>query len=620
MTKLFRLAALAAAVSAAFAVTAAASYAGTPTRTIISSGTSSFADAPYGTDAGNGTDEFSILDAIDGDGSDSQGAAIDRTVGSANVGYGVTTSGAARAKSNPEVQASWLGLNFFDQRFSNGGNQFSVEPPDQGLCAGNGYVVESTNDVLKVFDTAGTLLRGPVDLNTFYGYAAAINRTTGARGPSVTDPVCYYDAPTGRFVHVVLTLDHVGTSSSLSGTNHLDVAVSKTADPLGDWAIYKIPVQNNGTQGTPNHGCAGGFCLGDYPHIGADRNGIYLTTNEFALFGPGFYGAQVLAISKSELMAGGFGINVSSLNTLGSGPDGAGFTVWPATTPGEQYDGAQGGTEYFLSSRAVFSDSGTADSILVWRLTNTKSLDSAAPDLGLSPETVQTSTYGVPPKSDQKAGSLPLRDCLANAACRPRTGAGGAPSVAPEAKLDSSDSRFTGVAYANGKLWGALGTAVNVGSALKAGIAWYILKPSPAKTTLSKEGVLAVAGNNVTYPTVGVTTSGRGVLGFTLVGADYYPSAAYASIDDKVGVGDVHVAALGAGPQDGFTGYLAFSRRPRWGDYGAAAVDGDTIYIANEYIDQTCTFAAYLSSPFGQCGRTRGALGNWATRITKLTP
>ena len=259
MTKLFRLAALAAAVSAAFAVTAAASYAGTPTRTIISSGTSSFADAPYGTDAGNGTDEFSILDAIDGDGSDSQGAAIDRTVGSANVGYGVTTSGAARAKSNPEVQASWLGLNFFDQRFSNGGNQFSVEPPDQGLCAGNGYVVESTNDVLKVFDTAGTLLRGPVDLNTFYSYAPAINRTTGARGPSVTDPVCYYDAPTGHFVHVVLTLDHVGTTSSLSGTNHLDVAVSKTSDPLGDWAIYKIPVQNNGTQGTPNHGCAGGY-------------------------------------------------------------------------------------------------------------------------------------------------------------------------------------------------------------------------------------------------------------------------------------------------------------------------------------------------------------------------
>jgi hypothetical protein len=89
-----------------------------------------------------------------------------------------------------------MGLNFHDQRFANGGNQFSVEPPDQALCAGNGFVVESVNDVIQVYDSVGNaLLNGgqAVDLNTFYGYPAAINRTTGARGPSITDPVCIYD-------------------------------------------------------------------------------------------------------------------------------------------------------------------------------------------------------------------------------------------------------------------------------------------------------------------------------------------------------------------------------------------------------------------------------------------
>jgi hypothetical protein len=34
------------------------------------------------------------------------------------------------------------GLNHYQQRCSRGGNQFSVEPPDQGLCVGNGDVVE----------------------------------------------------------------------------------------------------------------------------------------------------------------------------------------------------------------------------------------------------------------------------------------------------------------------------------------------------------------------------------------------------------------------------------------------------------------------------------------------
>ncbi len=30
------------------------------------------------------------------------------------------------------------GVNHRDQRLANGGNQFSVEPPDQGMCVGNG--------------------------------------------------------------------------------------------------------------------------------------------------------------------------------------------------------------------------------------------------------------------------------------------------------------------------------------------------------------------------------------------------------------------------------------------------------------------------------------------------
>jgi hypothetical protein len=110
-------------------------------------------------------------------------------------------------------------------------------------------------------------------------------------------------------------------------------------------------------------------------------------------------------------------------------------------------------------------------------------------------------------------------------------------------------------------------------------------------------------------------------MGFTLVGADHFPSAAYVSIDAKVGAGDIHVIAEGAGPQDGFTGYVPLGgtpARPRWGDYAAAVADGADIWLASEFIDQTCTYAEFLAQPFGQCGGTRAALGNWATRISKL--
>lgn len=131
-----------------------------------------------------------------------------------------------------------------------------------------------------------------------------------------------------------------------------------------------------------------------------------------------------------------------------------------------------------------------------------------------------------------------------------------------------------------------------------------------------------MAANNVTYPAIGVTEDGRGVIAFTLVGADHFPSAAFAGLDARTGAGPIHVAAEGKGPQDGFTGYRPFAAnpRPRWGDYGAAATDGKSVWIASEYIGQTCNFATYNQNPFGTCGGTRGPLGNWDTRISQITP
>ena len=70
-------------------------------------------------------------------------------------GSGVSVSSSAKAKSDPEFQTEFEGLNLFQQRYARGGNQFTVEPPDQGLCVGNGYVVEAVNDVINVFNASG---------------------------------------------------------------------------------------------------------------------------------------------------------------------------------------------------------------------------------------------------------------------------------------------------------------------------------------------------------------------------------------------------------------------------------------------------------------------------------
>jgi hypothetical protein len=126
---------------------------------------------------------------------------------SAGAGGGPSVSSGPKAKSNPVFNSGFEGLNHYQQRYSRGGNQFSVEPPDQGMCVGNGYVVEVVNDVFNVYsaatgasllpdNTAANIVGGfprnvdnAVDLNSFYGYPPAINRSTGVRGEFVTDPV-----------------------------------------------------------------------------------------------------------------------------------------------------------------------------------------------------------------------------------------------------------------------------------------------------------------------------------------------------------------------------------------------------------------------------------------------
>jgi hypothetical protein len=554
---------------------------------------------------------------------------------SGRSGHG-SAAGSSSNQHSATLRRHFDGLNFRDQRTANGGNQFSVEPPDQGLCVGNGFVLETVNDVLRVFDTHGNALTGVVDQNTFYGYPPAINRTTGVFGPFVTDPSCYYDRDVRRWFHVVLTLEVDPASGDFLGPNHLDLAVSNTADPTKAWTIYRLPVQDDGTQGTPNHHCEGGPCIGDYPHIGADAHGFFITTNEYPFFADGFVGAQVYAFSKRALASLASAVTVVQFDTsVGSGHDLAGtpgFTVWPATSPSSAYSNEAHGTEYFLSSTAAeeANGTGTSNTLGLWAVSNTRSLDTSSPSVVLNNRVLSVRTYSIPPKANQKAGPFPLGQCLNSDPCA--TVILGAPDpFKPEvlSDLDANDSRMQQVVYANGKVWGSLDTAVNQKGVTKAGVSWFIVSPRASLGAVHgkvrNEGRLGLKGNNLTYPAVSALNNGKGIISFTVVGDDFYPSVGYASIDPAHGVGKVRIAQQGAGPQDGFSGYKAFGNppgttRPRWGDYGASVPDGNSIWFAAEYIAQTCTLAEYQAAPFGSCGGTRAALGNWATHIAQVTP
>lgn len=524
----------------------------------------------------------------------------------------------------PGLGSSFTGLTAFDQRFANGGNQFSVEPPDQALCVGNGQVLEATNDVLRVYGPGGGAKSAVTDLNTFYGYPAQIDRATGRRGPFVTDPICHFDDETQRFFVVVLTIDTRPRTGAFTGTNHLDIAVSRTDSALGGWRFYSIPVTNNGTSDTPTHnGCP---CIGDYPHLGVDAHGFYISTNEYpfdtspGVFGNNFNGAQVYAMSKRDLARGVATLKAVQFENLHIGAV-PGFTVWPSSSIAGQHATENNGTEYFLGSIAgaeSLSETGREDRIGVWSLTNTASLDSANPNVRLAGSLRPSQPYGVPPLSEQKFGPTPLRDCLV-IECLEGIGLSTAEVEGP---LDSSDSRMQQVWLSNGRLFGALDSVMDVAGEIKAGIAWFVVDPggSPSTSRIVNQGYLGVAGNNVSYPAIAVLPNGKGVMSMTLVGTDYFPTAAYTTITAGGGTDGVHIAGLGQGPQDGFSEYKFFGNppRPRWGDYGAAAIADGSVWIASEYIADRCTLKEFNRDP--TCGNERGALVNWATRVSNVRP
>jgi hypothetical protein len=657
------------------------------TRLIPIAGTGSPETGEY-TPSGNGdATDAEFPGEMDGEeGVDAYNGLIDRSL-SAGAGHGASVNSGPKAKSNPTFKKGFEGLNHYQQRYARGGNQFSVEPPDQGLCVGNGYVLEALNQVLNVFNASGqsvlpdntstNIVSGfprnvnhAVDLNSFYGYAPAINRTTGVRGPFITDPTCIYDAPTQRFFLVVLTLETT-PGGAFTTVNHLDLAVSQTANPTGGWNIYRIDVTADGSPGNTGGPCP---CLGDYPHIGADANGIYLTTNAYP-WGPGaFDAAQVYAFSKAQLAAGAANVTMVHIDTTGMvnatspvSQTEPGFTVWPAQSPGtNSFDLHAGGTEYFLSSNAgdeaaggAFTGSST--NLVVWALTNTSSLNTASPSLNLTNKVLTVGQYGIPPKQQQPGSGTPATTdtpqgyCINDTTTATIAGVGcwrllfGAEPAHNEviSRPDSNDTRMQQVMFANGKVWGALDTAVsfdNNPAHNRAGIEWFIVKPDVSTGSLTakiaKQGYLAATGHDFTYPAIGVTPSGRGVMAFTDTGDTTNPSAAYAPIDAIAGVGawnDVP-GGTGAAQDDGFTSYKSQVGNPprtRWGDYGAASVDGSSVWIASEYIGHACTYTDW-GGPFfvggtgdnllGTCGGAnhgpgpRTALANWSTFISKFTP
>ena len=448
-------------------------------------------------------------------------------------------------------QVGFEGLTTVDTANTNG---FTVTPPDQGLCVGNGFVMETINLVTAVYNKIGIQLTTPISVNSFFGADPAAT--------FLSDPRCYYDIPTQRwFVSIT------NVFNSTTNRSNLYLAVSESSDPTRGYTIYSIDTSDDGLNGTPNNpGCTP--CFGDQPLLGADSFGIYITTNEFGVFNNTFNGAQVYALSKATLEAGGLPtvVHIGNLSLA----EGIAYSLQPASSP-DLKEETSPGLEYFLSA---LDFNGTLDNrIAVWALTNTRSLSQASPSVSLTEVVLKSEVYGQPPPATQKAGLFPLGQSLGD----------------PEETLASDDDRMQQAVFASDHLWGALNTVVSDGISQNVGIAYFDVKPSMKDGKLSAklqgQNYVSVKGASLLYPAVGVTAEGKAAIAFTLTGNSYFPSAAFAQVNPSHAM-SVNIVAAGEAPQDDFSGYPQFggAGTARWGDYSWAVADGGSLWLATEYI------------------------------------
>jgi hypothetical protein len=483
------------------------------------------------------------------------------------------------------------GLTHKDQRETNGGNQFSIEPPNESIAVGNGFVLEGVNNAVRVFTTEGAALIPALSTNQVFSVAPAIIRgTPNVYGVYGTDMRVFYDQQMDRWFIIQRAQDNASNGTPLS-SSRIYLAVSNTNDPTQTYTIYNINTTHN-TGVDANFSCP---CVSDYPQIGADQYGFYIATNEYvAPSGFTFASTSVMAISKASLLARVDTPTIVRFTIRNN--TGYEFSLQPATTaPGAASFVASGGLEYLVSTTSQANGS----QIALWAMTNTSSLGNSAPNVLMTRIQVPTLAYSVPNFSAfQKNGPIPL---------------GTDTSVYPfpfstPAPIDGGDSRVQSVVYSGGRLyitWATLTTDASLHSLT--GTMYAILSPAYRTGALTarllQQGQFQVANNHLLRPAWAVNNKGQGAIVFTLSGPNYYPSAAFVPVSlDSVGT-QVQIVAPGNGPQDGFTGYD--EGIARWGDYSTAVAAADgSIWMVGQYIPNL----------------PRSLFANWGTYVFRYIP
>jgi hypothetical protein len=165
------------------------------------------------------------------------------------------------------------------------------EPPDPFLAVGPDDVMQAVNLMLKITDRNGTDPTAIIPLGDLF-----LLPNDGNFADS--DPQVVYDSLHGRWVASEVSWDCTPDVDATIGHGYVDVAISDTPDPRGNWQSYYRTFPDQ---------------LPDYPGLGTSSDKVAISTNLFHMtpgaglncIGNTFEGADVTLFDWSDLGNGG---------------------------------------------------------------------------------------------------------------------------------------------------------------------------------------------------------------------------------------------------------------------------------------------------------------------------
>jgi hypothetical protein len=569
------------------------------------------------------------------------------------------------------------GLNAVDSASLKTNFVGDIEPPDQGLCAGNGNVIETNNiGEILIFNKALHRVSPVIPLDTLMGL-------TQRRWSSGGDPSCVFDSANGG--HWIITQivsksparkggPFAGCFIGKANTCLEGIAVSTGSSPFGPYNMYFLNANYDPQEpGFP-------FLLNDFAKIAVTRDAFLLFYDEFPLnpgVAPGlgggtFNGAQEFAFNKNALEQGRpvAQVTVARENMgLLKTPNGTcfsdnrfflpGIACWIGAIPAMpanpgQFDNSHGGSGFMLTEVDFYGLGGNQLAVFDWTgLGNLNSSGcSACSGIRFGGQLFSgvqhyydPSSLGAPTPASflapQKSGPIPLGD---------ECGKAGLSAVkhCPLGGITTNGDNITQVSQGNGQLWGGLNTetvqtyAASNQPEVHAGAAYWVVGTRSFDQTghfsLTSQGYVSAMHEDLEFPAFAAGASnGRAIMSFTLngnggtAGADnggFFPSSAFGRLTSTSGTllsSSINIAALGQSPQDGFSEYLNYPSatpafRPRWGDYGNAVLMGGRYYFASEYIQSPNCVPPQFTLTIGTCGGTRNGFANWGTSVNFVSP